>query len=442
MKALNPLLILVAVVITSCYFFPFVLAAFPVANSKMILAAVGLVMLGVELVYKSNAVVDHDFLKLSLWAFCISLMAYFSMMFNNTPDDEFTTYFMSMWVWLGGAYAAVSFIKWVHGGVSVPLVVNYLLAVCVIQCVLAVVFDNSQAASDWADRTFSGEGYMGNTDSRMHGIGCSLDVAGFRFASVICMAAFMATYFRSARSLLPDYVYIAAICFISVVGNIISRSTVTGSCIGMAFIICYGVFMKRDVRLSAMLVAFVVVVAAACVSLYSVSDSFRDNFRFGFEGFFSLAETGQWHTSSNDILKNMVVWPDNLKTWVIGDGYINNPLDKTLDSFDPYYTGPAYGGYYKGTDIGYLRYIFYFGVLGLAAFSLFFINACGVCVRRFGAFRWMFVMILAMNFIQWFKVSSDLFVVFALFLCISARENDDYMTRGLLAGGARKMNCQ
>ena len=41
--------------------------------------------------------------------------------------------------------------------------------------------------------------------------------------------------------------------------------------------------------------------------------------------------------------------PDNLHTWIIGDGYIVNPKD------DPYYIGEVTKGYYKNTDIGYLR---------------------------------------------------------------------------------------
>lgn len=430
MKALNPLLILVAVVITSCYFFPFVLAAFPVANSKMILASVGLVMLGVSLVRNGNGNVDYDFVKLSIWAFGISLVAYTSMNLNNTPDNTFATYFMSMWVWLGGAYAVVSVIKLVHGGISVPLTVNYLLAVCVGQCVLALVFDNVPSAAEWCDSTFTGEGYMGNTeDDRLHGIGCSLDVAGFRFASVICMAAFLLCHDHSRRYGWTSALYIFAICFISVVGNMLSRSTIVGTAIAMAYVFCIGIVRYGNRRLLSQLTFFVVVALVLCVYFYNVDAGFRANIRFGFEGFFSLAEKGEWRTHSNDILKNMVVWPENFKTWLIGDGYFDNPSVANTESFDPYYVGQYFGGYYMGTDIGYLRYIFYFGLIGLAAFSIFFIQVCNVCMKRFPMFKWMFLMILAINFIQWFKVSTDLFVVFAPFLCISARENEDYISR-------------
>lgn len=430
MKALMPFLVLFAVVVTSCYFFPFVPAALPMANSKMILAVVGLVLLGIDLTKKGNAAVDHDFLTLSIWALAISLIAFVSITINHTPDSTFTTYFMSMWVWLGGAYAVVKLIKAIHGYVSVPLVVNYLLAVCVMQCVLALVFDNSVAATQWHERTFSGEGYMGNTDEdRLHGIGCSLDVAGFRFAAVILMAAFLLCRDYRKQSGWLSAFYIIAICFITVVGNIISRSTVIGTALAAAYILIASVAKRENHKLLVHFVLFVLCTLAISIYLYNVNAAFRANIRFGFEGFFSLVETGKWQTHSNDILQNMIVWPDNTKTWFIGDGYFNNPADKTLDTFDPFYVGETFGGFYKATDIGYLRYIFYFGLTGLLTFSLFLIKVCIVCARRFPEFKWMFILVLGLNFIEWFKVSTDLFVVFAPFLCISAKENDEYLHR-------------
>lgn len=430
MKALKLLLMVFAVVVTSCYFFPFVLIALPIANSKMILAVVGLVLLGISLVKKSNAMVSSDFLDLSLWALGISLASFLSITFNNTPDTTFVTYFMSMWVWFGGAYAVVSLIKKIHGGVSVPLIVNYLLAVCVIQCILALIFDNNATAESWHSRIFGGEAYMGNTnEDRLHGIGCSLDVAGFRFSAVICMTAYLLCRGYNKESGWRNSIYLVALCFIAVVGNMIARSTLAGVAIALGYILIVSVARSENRKLLWDLTFFVGCAIALSVYFYNTNTAFKENIRFGFEGFFSLAETGEWNVHSNNMLKDMVVWPDNLKTWIIGDGYISNPLDESLETFDPYYVGPMYNGYYKGTDIGYLRYIFYFGAIGLVTFSLFLIHVSKVCVSRFRSFAWMFILLLGLNFVEWFKVSTDLFVVFAPFLCLSAKENDEWLAR-------------
>lgn len=428
MKALKPFGVLFAVAVTSCYYFPFILTAFPLANSKMILAAIGVILLGITLTKRGNGFFDKDFLNLSLWAFAISLIAFISITINHTPDNTFTTYFMSMWVWLGGAYAIVRLIKALHGGVSVPLMVNYLLSVCVLQCILALVFDYFPDASQWHASTFSGEGYMGNTDEdRLHGIGCSLDVAGFRFAAVIVMASYITYLLFKNNKYWSVIIYLCSIFFITVVGDIISRSTIIGVGVALSFLFIISFTQRGNGRLLMIMVAIMAIAIIISSYLYNTNEVFKDNLRFGFEGFFSLFEKGEWQSNSNDILKNMIVWPDNTKTWLIGDGYINNPADNSLDTFDPYYVGKIFGGYYMGTDIGYLRYIFYFGIIGLSAFSLFFIRVCCICIHRFELFKWMFLMALAINFIQWFKVSTDLFVVFAPFLCISAKENYNYM---------------
>ena len=159
------------------------------------------------------------------------------------------------------------------------------------------------------------------------------------------------------------------------------------------------------------------------VVLYNVSPIFRYNLHFAFEGFFSLAETGRWEVHSNEILKSMVVFPDNPKTWLIGNGYFENPYMK-----DPYYIGRIFYGYYMQTDIGYCRFLFYFGIFGLLAFIAYFIKVATTCMKRFPDYKLMFFAILMVNFIVWCKVSSDIFLVFAIFLCIPQQTDEKYET--------------
>ena len=117
------------------------------------------------------------------------------------------------------------------------------------------------------------------------------------------------------------------------------------------------------------------------------------------------------------MLQNMYVFPEAIKTWLIGDGYFSPPQDT-----DPYFTGKIRLGYYMGTDVGYLRFIFYFGLIGLAAISAVMCKAAFICARKFRAERALFIMLLAINFIVWFKVSTDIFLVFAPFLVADPEE--------------------
>ena len=77
------------------------------------------------------------------------------------------------------------------------------------------------------------------------------------------------------------------------------------------------------------------------------------------------------------------------------------------------------------TDVGYLRFIFYFGLIGLATFMTFFFKAMSICTQRLPQYRILFIAFLVINYLVWFKVATDIFLVFALFLCVSAQENEE-----------------
>ena len=91
---------------------------------------------------------------------------------------------------------------------------------------------------------------------------------------------------------------------------------------------------------------------------------------------------------------------------------------------DPYYLGYAWKGFYHGTDVGYLRFIFYGGVFFMLMFVIYMLRVALVCMGRFKDYRLLFFALLILNYLVWLKVSSDLFPVFAIFLCITANDMD------------------
>lgn len=427
---------IISVILTSFYFFPIETVFLPGMNTKMALAGIGLLILGKCLAQRRNAGINKDFFVLSLLALGISLISLLTMTINNTPDASFLTYFVSMWVWMGGAYTVVRWLDTAYGYVNVRLVCNQLIAVCVIQCLIAWTKDVYPPLQAWVDSFVGGEAFMGNTkEARLSGIGAALDVAGLRFSAVVVMIGYILS---KAEELSHKQVvtYLISFLIIAIIGNMMSRTTTVG--VGLALV--YWIYstnllsLKQKIKNQKLwfwLGGILCVIIPVFIYLYFANDTFYKNIRFGFEGFFSLWETGEWQTSSNDILlEHMVVFPDNWVTWLIGDGYAANPMDKTLSFFDPYYTGPIYHGYYKGTDIGYLRYIFYFGLVGTFVFVFFMWKSAWACIHRFKNYKMMFLMILLVNYIGWFKVSTDIFLVFAIFLVLSKK--DDVQTDNIL----------
>jgi len=212
---------------------------------------------------------------------------------------------------------------------------------------------------------------------------------------------------------------------ITVAGNIMARTTIVGVVVGLVYLVVLS--MKQTLRVSSthlVLWRWLGGLLAFCVPLlvvsYQTDAKMRERMRFGFEGFFNLVEKGRFSYTSNEKLGTMFVWPDNVKTWLVGDGYFSNPV-----ATDAHYTGEITRGYYMGTDVGYLRFIFYFGMVGLLMFSFFMLKVGQVCIRKFPHWKVLFLMLLAVHFIVWAKVSTDIFLVFALFLCLDNNEDPE-----------------
>lgn len=426
MGILKYIYIIVAGILASFYLFPFEFTLLPGVNTKMAMAGFSLLLLLFNKAKVRNLLVKKDLLILTVVAFVFSLMCFVSVVVNSTNDLTYCTFFVSMWVWLGGAYTLTTYLRWVHGYVSIRLVLNYLVMVCVCQCILALAIDSVSTLKEFLNSIIMGFDFVAldrlEGSKRLYGIGAALDVAGIRFSVALVAIAYLAIdlYKTNQSKYLP--LYVIAFVIIAIVGNMIARTTTVGLIIAIVlWLICFFLDHNRfrNSRLLPWLMVIVGVAVIYSVCKYNVDDHFKEQISFAFEGFFSLANEGTWDVSSNNNLKNMIVFPDNLKTWMIGDGYLENPR-----ATDPYYVGPFYRGYYMGTDIGYLRIIFYSGIFTLLVFMFFFYKAADYCAKHFPEYKVLLWLILLVNYIVWFKVATDVFLIFALFLCVDEEENE------------------
>lgn len=417
--------VLLTLVFTSFFFFPFYFTFLPTVNTKMMMAVLGGILLVIEAARKRSAQIDSSILSVSVWAVLVSLASMLSMVLNDTPDDSYLGYIVSMWVWLAAAYFVVSAIKFTHGKATVENVCAYLITVGVLQCFLAIAIDTIPAVKAFIDSILDGEGFMGKNEDRLYGLGCALDVAGTRFSALLIMIAFLLP--RAAQKERSD-LYIAllltAFCVLVGIGSIIGRTTVVGAVLSLIYLFYTFCFKKElsgasQVKLIRWVVGGICAGIIIAIGLYNSSPQWQQYFQFGFEGFFSLAEKGHWEVHSNNQLAAQFILPDNTWAWIFGDGYMASTTN------DPYYVGQTWTEFYKGTDVGYSRFLFYFGLIGLITFSLFFVKVCQVCAERIKPYRDMFIIFLLINFIIWFKVSTDIFVVFAPFLCLAASENEE-----------------
>lgn len=418
--------IIIAIIVTSFYLFPFNLTFFPVANTKLIMAIISIPLLLSDIASKHKGNLKNDLLILCLYAFGVSLTSFAAVVYNNTNDYCYVTYIISMLVWLGGAYTLVRLLKLIHGYISVELLFNYLFIVCVLQCLIAIAISHSPTIDRFVSSFYDDYKSLKDfADGRLYGIGCAFDVAGMRMSAIEiifgCLLYKLSDKYRDRSWIIG--LYIVGFAIIAVIGNMIARSTLIGLLIAF-FIILYSLVLRKmqiDTTSSLAIKWFLrvsVLTGAGCILMYNADPQFKADFRFGFEGFYSLAETGKWSVKSNDVLLSMYRFPESVKTWIIGDGYIVGTTN------DPYYTGIDYKGYYMGTDVGYLRFIYYSGLIGLGAFVLFMLKAALICKKRQSANKNIFFALLLLQFIVWFKVASDIFSIFALFLVVSWLQNE------------------
>lgn len=425
---LNIFLIFITGITVSMYYFPFAFRFMPNMVGKTIMAAIGLALIIVQWARKHQAGFDKEMYMLVIGGGLVSLISIISVIINHTPDYTYATYIISMAVWMSAAYLTCFIIKQVHGYLSLQLLCNYLIGVCVSQCILAMMIEFSPLVRSFADIIIGPQDGMEKIN-RLYGIGAVLDTAGIRFSAVLVMIAFVVS--KLDDTIKKNYMgyYILAFVIIAVIGNMIARTTTVGVVLALLYLLYTSEFYKLHIvpsqrKIWLWMGGFTTLAVFVMVYFYNTNDAIYKYTRFAFEGFFSLFEKGRWEVHSNNILKGMFIFPETLKTWIIGDGYIVNPKD-----IDPYFTGKMRGGYYMGTDVGYSRFLFYFGLTGLIAFSAVIYKAFRICYNRFTNYRALFVMLLLINFIVWFKVSTDIFMVFALFLMVDKEENDAYEKR-------------
>lgn len=415
MKALGAIVI---TILTSLFFFPFNSSLLPSVNTKLALSLAGLILLGFQGFKLRDGQLDETLLSVSIWALAVSFIGLVSVIVNETSDYTYATYIISAWVWLAAAFVVIKAIESVYGKVTLRLVTNFLVIVCVAQCIISQLTDNNEAIAAWVKSIVASEGFMGIPKGRLYGIGCALDVAGLKFSTVLILLSYFAVNpSGKINKYLECTLYLLAFGIIGVFGSMISRTTAVG--IGMAVALwCIYPFIspthdKNGYKPFIISLALcLIILVPNAVHLYNTNYGFHNNLRFGFEGFFSLVEKGEWQVRSNELMMAMWVWPDDMKTWLIGDGYFNSPRS------NPFYVGPDYADFYMGTDIGYCRFIFYFGLIGLLVFSGFFINCAYRCSTNIPSCTILFWAILAVNFIGWCKVSSDIFPIYALLLWI------------------------
>ena len=208
-----------------------------------------------------------------------------------------------------------------------------------------------------------------------------------------------------------QYGYLVSFLIISMLGNMISRTTTVGTALGLFYMFVgnmrFSLLIKKSsVKHIAIVSGVILLFVIASIYLYQTDATFRDQIRYAFEGFFNWAETGVWRTDSTDKLNAVMwIWPTTTKAWLWGTGLFDN--------------------WVYGTDIGYCRVGLYCGLCGLSIFTSFFLLNAIVVAGRYPSMRLLMVMFFSLTLIIWIKVATDIFFIYALLYCLKESDSED-----------------
>ena len=397
-------MVLLTGLMMSFYFHPTELRALPGYNTKIMLAVFGVAML----IYNIIRTKDYSLSKGLLYSFMIagafSFVNYISLIINESDDYSYANYPISALTWIMGAYGAISFIRWTHSKVTVELVVRYLAGGAAFHCILSQLIDRNDSIRNFVTSIFYIADSMEEVQ-RLYSFGVGLDPSGVRFAIILILIAGVLTLSKVVKKSIGLMTfYFLCFAIISVLGNIISRTTTLGMGLGLlVFALSTGLyrFVIKVGKIKVMRVfgLMLAIGIPTVIYYYYENASFQKQIEYGFEGFFNLFESGEFQTGSTDELSTMWVWPHDTQTWLIGSGlFLSKSSDFTYFS-----------------DIGYCRFIFYSGLIGFTVFGLYFVYNAIYFAIRYPRYRYIFFLMIVVTFVVWSKVATDIFQLYALF---------------------------
>lgn len=222
--------------------------------------------------------------------------------------------------------------------------------------------------------------------------------------SLVLFSYLLTNYRRCNRNYIVLILMYLLIC---VTGILMARTTLVGVVLSLTIILLH------KSRLN--FIKCISIVVAVCVSLFvalgfsaSFFDQMDDLLSFGYEMFFNYMESGQLETSSTNKMLEMYIFPDNIQTWLLGDARYH----------------AEDGGYYMSTDIGYLRMIYYGGVVVLFVFVLYQLKLMFFASAVFKDVSRVYLLVfVALFLILNFKGMTDLSFVLFLFYHLNTYMN-------------------
>ena len=299
------------------------------------------------------------------------LVAIFTGILHPGGDWYFVKYVISVLLSFFSVFTPVYFLFKAYGEVKFATIVKYLIAcnysymiVAVVMFIIPDIRDQLLSLLNEDEGTL--EALERTEGLRLQAFGASFFNSGVieGFFIILLALCLRLNVFNGGWRIF----FIISILFFSLLGMFLARSTVFG--IAVAFIVLVLHYIKKG-RIYEPIGA--VVISLALVAVFMVKNpqltrNFSDVMEWAFEAFYNYQSTGSFETySSNNTLSMYKILPIDISTWIIGDGLWMDRSGR---------------GYYMGTDVGWTRMIFYFGIVGVIAMCVYYIKSLKLIFQK------------------------------------------------------------
>jgi len=298
--------------------------------------------------YVYNKYPFNEVIQIVLFFMAMIGWALFCTFINNTTDNYAIAYTKSQIAWIFSAYLFIYLFFKIHPKASFHLLLYYLIAAITLQGVISVAmylnadiarfFESLQLNTEFSDaKRAMTEG------KRLLGYGVAFFGSGIvmGLSLILIVYVFMSKKMNMLEQMLWAILYVATF----LVGLFSARTTIVGLLASMVLFVIFIFKGSSNYKSQGISILFYSVVFSL-IGYTLVWNFFEDFADWAFEPFLNYQETGEFRTSSSDGLMLMLRFPTSVFQWIFGNGV----------------------GDFSGSDVGYTRLLFWFGLPGTIMF--------------------------------------------------------------------------
>lgn len=407
------------------YFYPFQLNALPLSNAR-ILQILGAICLLVYLIYNrrlSKRILSYA--MVGLFIFFIGLIA--TVVVNHAMQYDFAlTKGLYIIFYSFEMYWVVCLMKCAYKPFTMTKALEALVWVTVIQAIISLIFFCWPNVLElYNSMVVIEDSYTDKIEDlnafRLTGVG-SVQFANSAVHYGISLWILILLYLNSDSIFYKNrWVFVFFAPLFCICGILSARTFFVFLFLTIIYVI-YIIGIKRIKQWTRIVIKLFIpllIVGAVLVS-YLVAKDMDFVVDWALELFVSMKDGGTMETSSTNDLKEMYIFPTDIKTWVIGDGKSSNFSN----------------GFYMNTDVGYVRSLYYWGLIGTIFYYAGQILYCVVLKRGIHNSR---VAKLANMILIWFFIYNlkefwavEPYWAFLLFLSVFAINNTGYRYKFIL----------